>query len=472
MDPKRILSLNNQSTAPGDCVVYVMSRDQRVADNHALLCAQRDALSQKLPLVVFFVLMPKHGVRAREHFAFMLDGLEEVARDLKKLNIPFVAHAGDQHKELEKFARTAKPAAVYFDFSPLREPRALQKTYAAQAKHPCHVVDTHNIIPLWCASDKQEFAAHTFRHKVHAHLEEFLVEPEKIKKHPHRFTKKVASHVSFRELRKKIEKIEACGITPVHEPGEKAARKTILHFTRTKLKNYAHKRNDPVADGQSELSPYLHFGQIASLRVALHITKHVKKKPLLFTEPRMAQAGDMSSEEDGMNALLEEMIVRKELSDNYCFYNRDYDSLNGAPRWALDTLANHEKDERDYVYTKKQWEDAQTHDPAWNAAQNQLRKTGKMHGYMRMYWAKKILEWSKNPKEAHAIALYLNDHYSLDGGDPNGFVGVLWSIAGLHDRPWSERDVFGKIRFMNAAGLKRKFDIDAYCQRWNNQTLL
>lgn len=179
----------------------------------------------------------------------------------------------------------------------------------------------------------------------------------------------------------------------------------------------------------------------------------------------MAQAGDTPKKIDGINALLEEMIVRKELADNFCFYNPHYDRLEGAKEWAQTTLNDHRNDPREFIYTKQQFEHAQTHDPAWNAAQLQLRSSGKIHGYMRMYWAKKILEWSETPEGAIATAIYLNDHYSIDGGDPNGYNGIMWSIAGVHDRPWTERDVFGKIRYMNYAGLKRKFDIQSYIDR-------
>jgi len=166
-----------------------------------------------------------------------------------------------------------------------------------------------------------------------------------------------------------------------------------------------------------------------------------------------------------MNALFEEMVVRKELADNYCLHNDNYKSIIGAPTWAQATLESNKSTSRDFIYNLSEWEDYKTHDIIWNASQMELRKTGKIHGYMRMYWAKKILEWSVSPEEAISTAIYLNDKYSIDGGDPNGYVGILWSIAGLHDRPWFERPVFGKIRYMNAAGLRRKYQVDEYIER-------
>jgi len=183
---------------------------------------------------------------------------------------------------------------------------------------------------------------------------------------------------------------------------------------------------------------------------------------------KLASPGDIPSVYDGVNALLEEMVVRKELADNFCFYEKNYLSLTAGPDWAQKSLASHSLDIREYAYSRDQLENAQTHDLSWNAAQNQMRKSGKMHGYMRMYWAKKILEWSETPETALAHCIYLNDTYSIDGGDPNGYVGILWSIAGLHDRPWFDRPIFGLVRYMNEGGLMRKYDVAAYQKQWND----
>jgi deoxyribodipyrimidine photo-lyase len=242
----------------------------------------------------------------------------------------------------------------------------------------------------------------------------------------------------------------------------------LNQFIANGLVSYAMNRNNIANDQQSGLSPYLHYGQISSLRVALEVIKHCDRRPLLFEEVKLASHGEAPSFYDGVNALLEEMIVRKELADNFCFYSKDYLSLSAGPDWARQSLAAHADDIREYIYSRDQWENAQTHDLSWNAAQNQLTKSGKIHGYMRMYWAKKMLEWSETPEIALANCIYLNDAYSIDGGDPNGYVGILWSMVGLHDRPWFDRPVFGKIRYMNEGGLMRKYDVMAYQNMWNN----
>lgn len=239
--------------------------------------------------------------------------------------------------------------------------------------------------------------------------------------------------------------------------GEKAALKALEKFLENKLLDYAEKRNDPSEDCISDLSPYLHFGQISSRVIEFEVRKFLEEK--IDDENYLKYKTSAES-------FLEELIVRKELSDNFCFYNKNYDSIDGIKPWAKKTLDEHRNDKRESIYNLGEFENAETHDEAWNAAQIQLIETGKIHGYMRMYWCKKILEWTNSSEEAVDYAIYLNDKYSIDGYDPNGYVGILWSIGGLHDRAWTERPVFGKIRFMNFEGLKRKFNIQNYIDKY------
>ena len=461
----RIKDLNQSPDSDGSCVVYVMSRDQRVHDNHALLYAQKLATDIGQPLVVVFNLLPKLGVRSYEHFNFMLQGLEQTEDELKKYYIKFILTIGKAEDELTQLFDKLKPSQLVFDFNPLRHAVDLSNKIARESNFRVSVVDTHNIIPIWVASDKKEFAAYTFRPKVHKLLQKYLIEPEKIVPHAYDFKQKIESH-NFLDARKAISNINKCGIKIDFYSGEKAALNHLHKFIEKKLENYATARNDINADGQSDLSPYLHFGQISSLRVALEVMYKVKKPPFLFEQPIMPKPTN-DSFYDGMNSLLEEMIVRKELSDNFCYYNPNYDNLEGAEEWAKKTLKEHASDKRLHLYNLSELESASTFDDAWNAAQKQLIKTGKMHGYMRMYWAKKILEWSIDAEVAIKNAIYLNDKYSIDGGDPNGYVGVMWSVVGTHDRAWNDRPIFGKIRYMNEAGLKRKFNLDKYIRDMN-----
>jgi len=230
--------------------------------------------------------------------------------------------------------------------------------------------------------------------------------------------------------------------------GQEEANRHLEIFLETKIDRFEKERNDPNCDCLSEMSPFLHFGQISPCLIARRV---------------------MESGSSGIEAYLEELIVRRELSMNFVFYNSRYDSFEALPPWAQKTLNEHRSDRREYVYSLSELEDGMTHDPYWNAAQREMVAKGKMHGYMRMYWGKKILEWSPDPETAISSANYLNDRYELDGRDPNGYSGILWCF-GKHDRAWAERSVFGKARYMNSNGLKRKFDADAYVQKISSLT--
>lgn len=227
------------------------------------------------------------------------------------------------------------------------------------------------------------------------------------------------------------------------QPGQRPALAVLRQFIRNRLARYHKQRNNPCCDGQSGLSPYLHFGHLSAQRVALEVQR--------------AQALEAAK-----TAFFDELIVRRELADNFCFYNQHYDDIKGFPRWARETLFKHCRDPRPHLYTYEQLDNGQTHDSLWNAAQRQMVVTGKMHGYLRMYWCKKILEWTPSPEDALSIAIRLNDRYELDGRDPNGYAGIAWSIGGVHDRPWPQRPIFGNVRYMSAQGCAKKFDVAAF----------
>lgn len=348
------------------------------------------------------------------------------------------------------FLRPLKASVLVTDLDPLAIKKRWQKQVAARLTIDVYQVDAHNIVPCWLASAKQEFAARTFRPKVERLLFRFLGDFPVLRRHPcgQAGRQKPTDWHKARAFLRVDRQVPAVAWL---EPGEKGAQKVLKDFIVRKLARYDQGRNDPLQEATSDLSPHLHFGQLSAQRVALAV-----------------QAAAVSPAAQA--AFLEELIVRRELSDNFCFYNEDYDSFSGLPNWAKQTLQEHVRDRRSYLYSRAKFESGQTHDPLWNAAQRQMVRTGKMHGYLRMYWAKKILEWSKNPAEAIKTAVYLNDKYSLDGRDPNGYVGILWSIGGLHDRPWGERPVFGKVRYMSYNGAKSKFDVGAFAARWPKET--
>jgi len=295
---------------------------------------------------------------------------------------------------------------IVFDFNPVN--LHLRQLY--ESKCACYEVDSHNIVPSRFVSDKQEYSAATIRRKIYGQISNFLTE------YPYKF-----------------------------EFIKGGAYEKLSDFLENKLNYYAEFKNNPLSDVTSNLSPYLHFGFISSQRIALEVLK-------------------TNASRENKESFLEELIVRKELADNFCLFRCDFKTLKCLSSWAQESLEVHKHDLRTYCYDLKEFEYAKTHDALWNKIQDKLLKTGRIHGYLRMYWAKKILEWSISPEEALKIAIYLNDTYALDGMDSNGYVGILWSIGGVHDRAFTNRLVTGKIRNMGLGACKRNFDINKYLE--------
>ena len=439
----RLLQKGNETNGP---IVYWMSRDQRVHDNWALLFSHKLALESKRHLVVLFNLVPDFLEATIRQYDFMLRGLQEIDAELKNYNIPFYLTIGKPEEEIPNLLKKLGASFLVSDFDPLKIKRIWKRDVAKQITIPFYEVDAHNIVPCLYVSNKLEFAAYTIRPKIHKALIEFMDEFSSLKKMN---KSEISSEIiDWSKIQKSLKINFDVKEVDWIKPGESEAQKTFNHFLKKKFENYHELRNDPTKDYQSNLSPYLHFGQISAQRIA-HDTEKFKGNP------------------ESKKVFLEELIVRRELSDNFCYFNKNYDSFDGFHDWAKTSLNEHRKDEREFVYTLKQFESANTHEDLWNAAQKELISTGKMHGYMRMYWAKKILEWTKSPEEALKIAIYLNDKYELDGRDPNGYTGVAWSIGGIHDRAWFERPVYGKIRYMNRNGAASKFDIKAYVNKFS-----
>jgi deoxyribodipyrimidine photo-lyase len=439
----RVRVLNKKYNEKG-LVTYWMSRDQRAEDNFALLFSYQLASERKQPLVIIFTLDNSYPGANLRHFDFMLRALQETEKDLRSKNYSLIILVGNPVDQIVKFIAANQVKILVTDFDPLKVKRQWKNELISKINIPVYEVDTHNIIPCWITSNKEEYGAYTIRPKIKKLLPGYLVDLPEL---PAQLQNPFADHQNgWNELHK----MENSGnqVFPVKTicPGSKAAQSCLELFINERIEQYDQLKNDPNYHVSSGLSPYLHFGQISAQRIAIEIVKKIAYPEITAS-------------------FLEELIVRKELADNFCFYNPGYDSIDCFKDWAKKSLDEHAKDEREYIYNVDYFENSNTHDLLWNAAQQEMVKTGKMHGYMRMYWAKKILEWTINPSEALKIANYLNDKYSLDGRDPNGYCGTAWSVGGIHDRAWSDRSVFGKIRYMNYNGCKRKFDVDAYISR-------
>nr|WP_243312151.1 deoxyribodipyrimidine photo-lyase [Fundidesulfovibrio agrisoli] len=426
-------------------VLHWMHRDHRLRDNWSLLHAWELARGLGAPLVSAHCLDPAYPGAEAAHFRFLLEGLDQLERDMAARGIPLLRLLGDPPAEIVRLARALDAAAVVADFDPLRHKRAWLARAGTALPCPLHEADARNVVPCFLASDKPEYMARTIRPKIHRLLPEFLTEfPEP----PAQPAPAIPSGLgrSAAGIAEAFRTARSASIPGGFAPGERAGQAALEDFLSRRLRGYAENRNDPARGGQSGLSPWLHFGMLSAQRAAL----------------AAASSGAPAPDKE---AFLEELIVRRELADNFCLHHQDYDSTACFPQWAARTLEKHAADPRPALYSPEELEQGRTHDPAWNAAQLEMVRTGKMHGYMRMYWAKKILEWTPDAATAMSLAVAFNDRHSLDGRDPNGYAGIAWAIGGVHDRPWAERPVFGQVRYMNFAGLRRKFDIQAYVER-------
>jgi len=438
--------LNNITRSGSGPVIYWMSRDQRAANNWALLYAQSLAENSQNELWVVFSLTDNYPGSTLRTYHFLLSGLVELQENLANYNIPFFLLTENPEHSIPEFIKQNKASTLVTDFDPLAIKRKWKQTIASKIEIPFYEVDAHNIVPCWDASPKQEFGAYTLRPKLKKLLPDYLTPFPGLKRQTQFILHPPALHLN--DLLAKI--VTDRSVLPCEwiKPGEREAQTILSNFIETKLDNYENLRNDPNNDATSRLSPYLHFGQISAQQIAIEVIKS-------------------SCNETSKEAFLEELIIRRELSDNFCYYNPNYDNPLGFADWSKRTHEKHKTDTRDNIYTLIQFENFQTHEELWNAAQKQLVNKGFIHGYMRMYWAKKILEWSSSTAEALHIANYLNDKYALDGRDPNGYTGTAWSIGGVHDRAWAERNVFGNIRYMNENGCRRKFDVQKYITAQN-----
>jgi deoxyribodipyrimidine photo-lyase len=504
---ERIRPLNNETEKSRDYILYWMQASQRSEYNHALEYAIDEANARNRPLVVFFGLTERFPEANERHYAFMLEGLKEVGRALEDRGIPFVVGHESLHNSYVRMgpvaarprpssSKTAPPAPfaaggrgltprhpfsrdpqwpdrdeevsadpsypatgaiemtrraclVIVDRGYLRIERSWRSQVAQAIDCPLVQVESNVVVPLEQASPKEEYAARTIRPRIHRQLEKYLVplRPRRIKKDSLglKFESFALNDVNKALARLNIDR--SVRRVSTYIGGTSEAKRRLSEFVRQKLALYPEKRNDPNLDAVSHMSPYLHFGQVSPLYIALEVKK---------------------SRNTAADTYLEELIVRRELSMNFVYYNRQYDRFEGLPSWAQKTLKEHQRDRRKTIYALSDLEEGRTGDSYWNAAQREMIQTGKMHNYMRMYWGKRILEWTKTPEEAFRTALYLNNKYEIDGRDANGFTGVAWCF-GKHDRPWPTHKVFGKVRIMTSSGLRRKFDADAYAKKYEVQ---
>jgi deoxyribodipyrimidine photo-lyase len=430
-----------EPNAEGNCVVYWMQHAQRAEDNPALDVAIRIANELGKPVVAFFGPVPFYPNANLRHYRFLAAGVPDVASGLESRNVGFAFRPYPNHSLL-KFCEEARPCMVISDEDPLREAEHWRVKAMQLLRVPFWTVDANVVVPSKLLL-KEQFAARTIRPRIQKLLPQFLLPGKKVVArvrwksgaHP-RFSGDSDNFLAEWKLSRSVSPV------PMRS-GTSEALRALSQFVRNGLRKYPDEHNHPEVNGTSHLSPYLHFGQLSPIRVALAVQK--------------AKVPGRAKE-----AFLEQLIVRRELAINFVKYNPAYDSADCLEPWAERTLSEHARDKRPILYTEAQLENAETHDPLWNAAQKQMVITGWMHNYLRMYWAKKTLEWSPSIATAYQRAVTLNDRYELDGRDPNGYAGIAWAVVGKHDRAWSDRPIYGKIRYMSYASTSRKFDSKKY----------
>lgn len=441
-DPRVTMRQGGAPDPDGDCVVYWMRRSLRAIDNPSLEIAVHAGNALAKPVAVFFGLVPVPNANLR-HYAFLVQGLAEIEEELTQKNVAFVLRRFPDHS-IVQFCVEARASILITDENPLRGPVKRLKNVVQKLRIPVWSVDSDVVVPSKLIPAKQ-YAARIIRPKLLRLQNQFLVK-----------AKSASAKVGWKRKSPSLACTDSClegmkidrSVQPSStiRGGTREGLRLLHKFAHTKLNGYEKQRNHPEISGTSHLSPYLHFGQISPVTVALEVMKSEAPKSAKQT-------------------FLDQLITWRELSINFVRHNELYDSLECAEPWAERTLRKHATDKRPVLYTEKQLENAETYDPLWNAAQVQMVEWGWMHNYMRMYWGKKILEWSRTPAEAFHSAVRLNDKYEIDGRDPNGYAGIAWAIAGKLDRPWFERPIFGQIRYMSLASTGKKFDSKRYIEQ-------
>jgi len=400
------------------------------------------ALRRNVQLCVAFCLVPEFMGATWRQYSFMIKGLREVEQDLVAKGIGFRLLLGHPWVELPPFLHEVGAGAVVTDFDPVKIKMEWKRKVMSGTFIPFFEVDAHNVVPCWLASSRKIESLDNYRRKIMPQLDEFLTEFPALPAMPDAWSSEGMDWgMAIRSLKVDRSVPEVDWLMP----GERAAKEMLDKFCANKLSDYPQKGMDPNQDGQSNLSPYLHFGQLSGQRVALEV-------------------GRTEVTEETRRNYLDRVIVQREIADNFCQHNPNYDSFGGFPIWAKRSIDEHRSDPREHIYTLEQFEKGETHDPLWNAAQIEMVKRGKMHGSLRPYWASKILEWSRTPEQAYEIAIHLNDKYQLDGRDASGYSGIAMVIGGLYDRPWASKDVMGKLKKLTYTGQRMRFDVHNYCE--------
>lgn len=444
---ERIRKINEAPVCPAaEYVLYWASMNHRTRDNHGLAYAVALGNELGLPVLCAASLSASYPEANERMHVFFLEGIRDFGVALGEMGIGF-AFFLDRGGEAWPWQELAgRAAAVVTDEFPVAAALRLSGE-APEWPVAAFAVDSCGVIPM-SRFEKREYAAYTIRPKVHKMLPQYLSEMP-VMEVAHRYAGVLpAWHTEVQNVKALAAGCpvdHTVGASTTFRGGQVEARRRFDEFLKKRFVRYGSERNEPSKHATSNMSPYLHFGHMSALRLSL-------------------DAG--AAQEQGLGTAaeyLEELIVRRELAFNFARFAERHDSLEVLPEWAQKTLRAHDGDKRPWLYDSGQLERGETHDPLWNATQKEMVLRGKIHGYYRMYWGKKAIEWTASHAEALSWMIRIHDKYAIDGRDPCTYTNILW-LFGLHDRPWTERAVFGQIRYMGYDGMKRKTDIQSYMQ--------
>ena len=445
VEKERVKTLNNhKSNTAGNFVLYFVQASPRIKYNQALIYAINRANYFNVPLVCYFELSTNFPYINKRNFTFLLQGINDFKRNAEKLGIKLIVNTNSNLLKISEKAVEVITDRGYLLFHKNRD-----KDYSQKMKIPYIQIETNVIVPIEQVSNKQEYGAYTIRPKIQKHLHKYLtfynIPKLKIPNLDLKFESIETTNITKLIYDLKIDN----SVTPTQFiGGETQALKYLDYFVKTHLSSYEQNRNNANLNATSNLSPYLHFGHISPVLIAVTCLKH------------------LGENNENIKSFFNELIIWRELARNYCYYNQNYNKDEGLPNWTIQNFKKTINDKREFLYSLSQFENAKTHDQLWNSAQVELVKTGKIHGVMRMYWGKKVIEWSKNPKYAHKVLIHLNDKYSIDGRDENGYAGINWCF-GLHDKPFFRRNIFGIVRYMAESGIKKKFNTNEYIKKFS-----
>lgn len=468
--------------ADGDYVLYWMTSFRRTRHNYALQRAVEHARQLGKPLCVFEPLRCDYRWASDRLHRFVIEGMRDNQIALRKKPVTYFPYVEPNHGAanglLHKLAKQA--CLIVTDHYPCFFLPALIETVKNRLPVRLELVDSNGLFPMRFA-DRTFTVAHSYRRWMQKNiLDHLLDQPAEDPLHRVRLPRldRLPPMITRKWPAAKLDQLLGenglkalpidHSVAPCKDiPGGAVESERRLHeFLGERLHGYGEDRNHPDSHATSGLSPHLHFGHLSPHHFVSAILDREDWSPDIVG-PAVGKNAGYWNTSPAAEALLDQILTWREMGFNLCFREpRTYDRFESLPGWAQTTLNQHAQDQRPHLYSLDQFEAAETHDPIWNAAQRQIVRTGVMHNYMRMLWGKKILHWTRSPREALAIMIELNNKYGIDGRDPNSYSGIFW-VLGRYDRAWGpKRPVFGSVRYMTSDSAKKKLRMNQYLKQY------